>query len=71
MNHLGHWAKATAGVLALGQLLPAARAPRFLPIIPQGAAAVSQSEETLADLLKATPDSPRGCTAAANFPSLA
>jgi acyl carrier protein len=40
----------------LGQMLPGARVPRFLPIIPKGAAASLQSEETLADLLKKVPD---------------
>jgi acyl transferase domain-containing protein/NADPH:quinone reductase-like Zn-dependent oxidoreductase/acyl carrier protein len=39
----------------LGQMLPGARVPRFVPIIPKGASASLQSEETLADLLKKVP----------------
>ena len=40
----------------LSQMLPGARVPRFLPIIPKGAAASLQAEETLAELLKKTPE---------------
>ena len=36
----------------LSQMLPGARVPRFLPIVPKGTAASLQAEETLADLLK-------------------
>jgi acyl transferase domain-containing protein/NADPH:quinone reductase-like Zn-dependent oxidoreductase/SAM-dependent methyltransferase/aryl carrier-like protein len=44
----------------LGQMLSGARAPRFLPIIPQGLAQEAQGSESLADLLKATvPDERR------------
>jgi acyl carrier protein len=43
----------------LSQMLPGARVPRFLPIIPKGAAASLQAEETLADLLKKTPEQDR------------
>jgi acyl carrier protein len=39
----------------LGQMLPGARVPRFLPIIPKGAAASLAAEETLADLLQKVP----------------
>ena len=39
----------------LAQMLPGARVPRFLPIVPKGAAASLQTEETLADLLKNVP----------------
>jgi phthiocerol/phenolphthiocerol synthesis type-I polyketide synthase C len=40
----------------LGQMLPGARVPRFLPIIPKGATAGMQAEETLAEVLKRTPE---------------
>ena len=43
----------------LSQMLPGARVPRFLPIIPKGAAASLQAEETLAELLKKTPEGER------------
>ncbi len=44
----------------LGQVGPGATIPpRFLPIIPKGAAANMQNEETLADLLKKTPEADR------------
>jgi NADPH:quinone reductase-like Zn-dependent oxidoreductase/acyl carrier protein len=43
----------------LAQMLPGARVPRFLPIIPKGAADSLQAEETLADLLKNTPEAER------------
>ena len=43
----------------LSQMLPGARVPRFLPIVPKGAAASLQAEETLADLLKKTPEADR------------
>jgi acyl carrier protein len=39
----------------LGQMLPGARVPRFLPIIPTGAAEALGAEETLGDLLKTIP----------------
>jgi acyl transferase domain-containing protein/acyl carrier protein len=39
----------------LGQMLPGARVPRFLPIIPKGAADSLAAEETLGDLLKKVP----------------
>jgi acyl transferase domain-containing protein/acyl carrier protein len=41
----------------LGQMLPGARVPRFLPIIPKGAADSLAAEETLGDLLKKVPAS--------------
>lgn len=40
----------------LSQMLPGARVPRFLPIVPKGVAASLQAEETLTDLLKKTPE---------------
>ena len=40
----------------LSQLLPAARSSRFIPIIPKGAAANLQTEETLVDILKKIPE---------------
>jgi acyl transferase domain-containing protein/acyl carrier protein len=43
----------------LSQMLPGARVPRFQPIVPKGAAASLQAEETLADLLKKTPEADR------------
>ena len=43
----------------LSQMLPGARVPRFLPIVPKGTAAALQAEETLADLLKKTPEADR------------
>ena len=43
----------------LGQMLPGARVPRFLPIIPKGATAGMQAEETLAEVLKRTPEAER------------
>ncbi len=44
----------------LGQVGPGATIPpRFLPIIPKGAAASMQNAETLADLLKKTPEADR------------
>jgi len=43
----------------LSQMLPGARVPRFLPIVPKGTAASLQAEETLAELLKKTPESER------------
>jgi acyl carrier protein len=46
-------------LLRLSQMLPGARAPRFLPIIPKGAAASLQVEETLAQVLKKTPQADR------------
>jgi acyl carrier protein len=39
----------------LGHMLPGARVPRFLPIIPKGAADSLATEETLGDLLKSVP----------------
>jgi len=36
-------------------MLPGARVPRFLPIVPKGAAASLQAEQTLADLLAKVP----------------
>jgi acyl transferase domain-containing protein/acyl carrier protein len=39
----------------LGQMLPGARVPRFVPIIPKGAADSLAAEETLGDLLKKVP----------------
>jgi phthiocerol/phenolphthiocerol synthesis type-I polyketide synthase C len=43
----------------LSQMLPGARVPRFLPIVPKGTAASLQAEETLADVLKKTPEGER------------
>ena len=43
----------------LSQMLPGARVPRFLPIVPKGTAAALQAEETLADLLQKTPAADR------------
>ena len=43
----------------LSQMLPGARVPRFLPIVPKGTAASLQAEETLAELLKKTPEGDR------------
>lgn len=43
----------------LGQMLPGARVPRFLPIVPKNAAASLQAEETLAELVKKTPEGER------------
>ncbi len=43
----------------LSQLLAGARTPRFLPIIPKGTASSLQAEETLAELLKKTPEGER------------
>ncbi len=43
----------------LSQMLPGARAPRFLPIVPKGAADSRETDESLADLLKRTPESQR------------
>jgi phthiocerol/phenolphthiocerol synthesis type-I polyketide synthase C len=40
----------------LAQILPGARVPRFLPIIPKGDAVDLQTHETLADLLKNVPE---------------
>ena len=39
----------------LHKMLPAARVPRFLPIVPSDAASLLEVEETLADLLKTVP----------------
>ncbi len=44
----------------LGKVGPGATIPpRFLPIIPKGAAAAMQTEETLAEVLKKTPEADR------------
>ncbi|TVP70860.1 MAG: SDR family NAD(P)-dependent oxidoreductase [Rhodobacteraceae bacterium] len=40
----------------LHQMLPAARVPRFLPIVPSDATAMLQADETLADLLAGMPE---------------
>ncbi|MFK8017571.1 MAG: SDR family NAD(P)-dependent oxidoreductase [Gammaproteobacteria bacterium] len=39
----------------LHKMLPAARVPRFLPIVPSDAMSLLENEETLADLLKSIP----------------
>jgi phthiocerol/phenolphthiocerol synthesis type-I polyketide synthase C len=39
----------------LAQMLPGARVPRFLPIVPKGGAAALEAEETLAEVLKTVP----------------
>ena len=46
-------------LVRLGQMLPGARVPRFLAVIPKGAAAAAQSDETLADVYAKTPDGER------------
>jgi phthiocerol/phenolphthiocerol synthesis type-I polyketide synthase C len=43
----------------LAQMLPGARVPRFMPIVPKGAAASLQAEDTLATVLARTPEAER------------
>lgn len=46
-------------IAKLHQMLPAAQAPRFLPIVPTGSGADLSADETLGDLLEAMPKSER------------
>jgi NADPH:quinone reductase-like Zn-dependent oxidoreductase/acyl carrier protein len=67
LNDLGRLASVGATRVGVGkfdlqrlsQMLPGARVPRFAPIIPKGASAALQTEETLVELLKKTAESER------------